>query len=47
MYRETCYFSSDYDEEIRTLADPAKMAEMTKVVQFPFTQPVSLRCGPR
>lgn len=39
MYHETCYFSSDYDEEIRSLADPANMAAMTKVVQFPFTQP--------
>jgi actin-related protein 5 len=41
MYRETCYFSSDYEDEIRSLADPAKMSEMTKVIQFPFTQAVS------
>ena len=41
MYRELCYFSSDYEEEIRSLGDPAKIVGMTKVVQFPYTQPVS------
>ncbi len=40
MYRETCYFSSDYELELRSLEDPVKMAAMTKVVQFPFTTPV-------
>lgn len=40
MYQETCYFSSDYESELRSLEDPAKMAAMTKVVQFPYTQPV-------
>ncbi|WWC66880.1 uncharacterized protein I206_100787 [Kwoniella pini CBS 10737] len=39
MFRETCYFSTDYDEDLRTLADPAKLSEMTKVVQFPYTTP--------
>lgn len=39
MYHETCYFSSDYESELRSLEDPVKMAEMTKIVQFPFTQP--------
>ncbi|WWC58082.1 uncharacterized protein I303_100617 [Kwoniella dejecticola CBS 10117] len=39
MFRETCYFSTDYDEDLRSLADPAKLSEMTKVVQFPFTAP--------
>ena len=42
MYRETCYFSSDYEEEIRSLGNPTVMAKMTKVVQFPYTQPVSM-----
>ena len=41
MYRETCYFSSNYEEDLRSLGDPLKMAEATQVVQFPFTQPVS------
>lgn len=40
MYRETCYFSSDYEEELRSLTDPVKMMEQTKVIQFPFNQPV-------
>lgn len=39
MYHETCYFATDYEEEIRSLADPKAMADMTKVVQFPFTAP--------
>ncbi|WOO86060.1 Actin-like protein arp5 [Vanrija pseudolonga] len=39
MYRETCYFSSDYEEELRSLTDPVKMMEQTKVIQFPFNQP--------
>lgn len=45
MYRETCYFSTDYDEELRTLEVPAKLAAMTKVIQFPYSKTVSfLRC---
>ena len=39
MVRETCYFASDYDAEIKSLADPVNMAKMTKVLQFPFTAP--------
>ena len=42
MYRETCYFSSDYEEELRSLGDPEKMSEQSIVVQFPFNAPVSL-----
>lgn len=41
MYQETCYFSSDYESELRSLADPVKMAAMTRIVQFPYSQPVS------
>ena len=41
MYHETCYFSSDYEEELRTLEIPDQLAKMTKVVQFPYSQPVS------
>ncbi|KAK8845440.1 hypothetical protein IAR55_006153 [Kwoniella newhampshirensis] len=39
MYRETCYFATDYDEELRSLADPDKLSAMTKIVQFPFAKP--------
>ena len=39
MYHETCYFSSNYEEEIRSLGDPANMSKMTKVVQFPYNEP--------
>ncbi|ORY34334.1 putative actin-like protein ARP5 [Naematelia encephala] len=37
MARETWYFSSNYEEELRELGDPVKLSEMTKVVQFPYT----------
>ena len=40
MYHETCYFSSNYDEDLRSLEDPEKMTKMSTIVQFPFTQPV-------
>lgn len=43
MYRETCYFSDDYESELRSLEDPAKMAAMTKVLQFPYNKPVRAR----
>ncbi|WVR03473.1 hypothetical protein IAU60_000464 [Kwoniella sp. DSM 27419] len=39
MFRETCYFSSDYEEEIHSLADPAKLSEITRIVQFPYNLP--------
>ncbi|EIW73296.1 hypothetical protein TREMEDRAFT_59461 [Tremella mesenterica DSM 1558] len=39
MYRETCYFSSSYEEELRSLEDPEKLAAMTTIVQFPYNQP--------
>lgn len=41
MYQEMCYFSSSYEDEVLAMGDPAKMAAMTKVMQFPFTLPVS------
>lgn len=37
MTHETCYFSSNYDSELRSLEDPVNMANMTQVVQFPYT----------
>jgi len=42
MTHETCYFSADYESELKSLEDPANMSNMTKVVQFPFTVPVSV-----
>jgi actin-related protein 5 len=44
MARETCYFSADYDAELKSLEVPENMAKMTKVIQFPYAAPVS-RCG--
>lgn len=44
MYRETCYFSTDYDEELRMLEVPAKLAAMTKVIQFPYSKTVGCLC---
>lgn len=40
MYKELCSFSSNYEDEIRALGEPAKMAGMTQVVQFPYSLPV-------
>ncbi|WVQ93832.1 hypothetical protein IAU59_000910 [Kwoniella sp. CBS 9459] len=39
MLRETCYFSTDYEEELKEMADPDKLAAATKIVQFPYTAP--------
>lgn len=39
MFRETCYFSSDYESELRSLENPAQMSAMTKVLQFPYPKP--------
>lgn len=44
MLHETCYFSSDYESELRTLENPANIINMTKVVQFPYTVPVRFLC---
>jgi actin-related protein 5 len=41
MVHETCYFASNYEEEIRSMGDPATMAAHTTVVQFPYTEAVS------
>ncbi|KAL7418884.1 Actin-related protein 5 [Cryptotrichosporon argae] len=38
MYGESCYFSAGYEDELRALADPVKLAAATMVVQFPFAQ---------
>lgn len=41
MYQETAYFSLDYETEVESLADPGKMAAMSKIVQFEHTSTVS------
>jgi hypothetical protein len=40
MVRETCYFASDYQQEIRDMSIPANMAAKTAVLQFPYTETV-------
>lgn len=40
MYRETCYFSQDYESDLRMLADPSRLVEIDTVMQFPFVAPV-------
>lgn len=42
MTRETCYFATDYEAELRDMATPAGLAAATTVVQFPYTAQVSL-----
>jgi actin-related protein 5 len=44
MLHETCYFSSDYESELKSLEDPVNMVKQTKVVQFPYT--VAVSCEP-
>ena len=41
MCRESCYFAEDYQSEIRSFADPAKIASKDILVQFPFVVQVS------
>jgi actin-related protein 5 len=42
MTRETCYFATDYEAELRDMETPAGLAAATTVVQFPYTAQVSL-----
>lgn len=37
MLRDHCYFSLDYNADIKELADPYKIVEMDRVIQFPYT----------
>jgi hypothetical protein len=45
MYHETAYFASDYQTEIESLSNPAKMAQQGKIVQFDFVGPVSTKAS--
>jgi hypothetical protein len=44
MYQETAYFSLHYGTEVESLADPEKMARMSKIVQFEHASTVSQIC---
>ncbi|KAK9899604.1 actin-like ATPase domain-containing protein [Cystobasidium minutum MCA 4210] len=37
MLRDHCYFSLDYNDDIRTAADPEAIVRMDRVIQFPYT----------
>lgn len=45
MVRETCYFASNYEDELRQLGTPSTLAANTAIVQFPYTEAVSLVDG--
>ena len=36
MYRDHCYFSTDYKSEIHACTDPRFLAAADRVIQFPF-----------
>ncbi|GAA98900.1 hypothetical protein E5Q_05588 [Mixia osmundae IAM 14324] len=36
LFQEHCYFSLDYNREIRDLASPSKLVAADRVIQFPF-----------
>ena len=37
MLRDHCYFSLDYNHDIREMADPEALVRMDRVIQFPYT----------
>lgn len=37
MLRDHCYFSLDYNEDIKAAADPETIVRMDRVIQFPYT----------
>lgn len=40
MAHETCYFSTDYDKELKLLGDPSSLSDFSTIIQFPYTEPV-------
>lgn len=36
MLRDHCYFSLDYNEDIKALSDPEAIVRMDRVIQFPY-----------
>lgn len=37
MLRDHCYFSLDYNNDIRAAADPEEIVKMDRIIQFPYT----------
>lgn len=37
MLREHCYFSLDYNADIKAMTDPEALVRMDRVIQFPYT----------
>ena len=42
MTRQTCYYATDYEPELRDMETQAGLAAATNVVQIPYTAQVSL-----
>lgn len=36
MLRDHCYYSLDYNDDIKRYANPHKLAEVSRTIQFPF-----------
>lgn len=41
MYRDHCYYASDYSAEIRAMGDATTMAKLDRVIQYPWIPTVS------
>lgn len=41
MYRDHCYYATDYTSEIRAFADASTLAAADRIIQFPFVPLVS------
>ena len=41
MYKTFCSFSEDYVSKLRLLKDPLNMKAAEKIIQFPYSAPVS------
>lgn len=37
MLRDHCYFSLDYNADIKEMADPEALVRMDRIIQFPYT----------
>ncbi|SGY61894.1 BQ5605_C007g04619 [Microbotryum silenes-dioicae] len=40
IYRQHCYVSEDYRADLQAMADPVKMVDVNRIVQFPFIPPI-------
>lgn len=41
MYRDHCYYATDYTSEIRAFSDAGTLAAADRIIQFPFVPLVS------